>query len=48
MMILYGCLRHIGERTVVAIGYLIVAVLAIILHQGRKSWFEGPDDFDYV
>ena len=31
-----------------AIGYLIVAVLAIILHQGRKSWFEGPDDFDYV
>ena len=24
-----------------AIGYLIVAVLAIILHQGRKSWFEG-------
>ena len=29
-----------------AIGYLIVAVLAIILHQGRKSWFEGPDDLD--
>lgn len=31
-----------------AIGYLIVAVLALILYQGRKSWFEGPDDFDYV
>ena len=27
---------------------LIVAVLALILYQGRKSWFEGPDDFDYV
>ena len=24
-----------------AIGYLIVAVLAIILHQGRKSWILG-------
>ena len=31
-----------------AVGYLIVAVLALILYQGRKSWFEGPDDFDYV
>ena len=27
---------------------LVVAVLALILHQGRKSWFQGPDDFEYV
>ena len=31
-----------------ALGYLIMGVLAFILHLGRKSWFQGPDDFDYV
>ena len=30
------------------IAYLIMAVLAYILHLGRKSWFQGPDDYDYV
>ena len=30
------------------IGYVIVAVLCFILHTGRKSWFQAPDDFDYV
>ena len=31
-----------------AIGYLIVAALAFLLHIGRNSWFKGPDDFEYV
>ena len=31
-----------------AIGYLIIAVLAFLLHLGRNSWFKGPDDFEYV
>ena len=31
-----------------AIGYLSIAVLALILHLGRNSWFKGPDEFDYV
>lgn len=31
-----------------AIGYLIIAVLAILLHLGRNSWFKGPDEFDYI
>lgn len=30
------------------IGYLIMAVLCLILHQGRGKWFDAPDDFDYV
>ena len=30
------------------IGYLIMAVLCFILHQGRGKWFDSPDDFDYV
>ncbi|MDD6043940.1 MAG: xanthine/uracil/vitamin C permease [Eubacteriaceae bacterium] len=30
------------------IAYLIMAVLAFILHLGRDSWFKGPDDYDYV
>ena len=29
-----------------AIGYLIVAVLAFLLHLGRNTWFKGPDDFE--
>lgn len=31
-----------------AIGYLIIAVLAFLLHLGRNTWFKGPDDFEYV
>lgn len=31
-----------------AIGYLIIAVLALLLNLGKDSWFKGPDDFDYV
>ena len=31
-----------------ALAYLIVAVLAFVLHLGRNSWFKGPDSFDYV
>lgn len=31
-----------------AIGYLIVAVIAFVLHLGRDSWFKGPDEFEYV
>lgn len=31
-----------------AVGYLVIAVLAIIFHMGRSSWFKGPDHFDYV
>ena len=31
-----------------AVGYLVMAVLAFILHLGRNSWFKGPDHFDYV
>ena len=31
-----------------ALGYLVIAALSLILHQGRKSWFQGPDDFEYV
>ena len=31
-----------------AIGYMIVAVLAFLLHLGRNTWFKGPDDFEYV
>ena len=31
-----------------AIGYLIIAVLSFVFHAGRKTWFKGPDDFDYV
>lgn len=30
------------------IGYLIMAALCFILHTGRNSWFQAPDDFDYV
>ena len=31
-----------------AVGYLVIAVLALIFHMGRSSWFKGPDHFDYV
>ena len=31
-----------------ALGYLAMAVIAIVLHQGRRTWFKGPDDFEYV
>ena len=31
-----------------AVGYLIIAALAFLLHLGRKSWFKGPDHFEYV
>ena len=31
-----------------ALGYLAIAVLALLLHMGRKTWFQGPDDFEYV
>lgn len=30
------------------IAYAISAVLFYLLHLGRNSWFQGPDDFDYV
>lgn len=30
------------------IGYFVMAVLCFILHTGRKTWFKGPDHFDYV
>ncbi|MGL4773613.1 MAG: xanthine/uracil/vitamin C permease, partial [Clostridium sp.] len=30
------------------IGYVIIAVLAYILHLGRNKWCDAPDDFDYV
>lgn len=31
-----------------ALGYLVMAVIALLLHAGCKSWFQGPDDFEYV
>lgn len=30
------------------IAYLIAAALFFILHTGRNSWFQAPDDFEYV
>lgn len=30
------------------IGYLIVAVISLILHLGRGKWFDAQDDFEYV
>lgn len=30
------------------IGYLITAALCFIMHSGRKSWFQAPDDYTYV
>lgn len=31
-----------------AIGYLIFAVLAYIMHLGRGKWCDAPEDFEYV
>lgn len=30
------------------IGYLVMAGIFFLLHQGRDSWFQAPDDYEYV
>ena len=49
LMVVSSSVPLVGYVTVIVSSLLApVAVLALLLHQGRKSWFQGPDDFEYV